>query len=114
MPDIVDGYKDKFSDYYKSLRNRLRRKKYSLKKYIDSFKEYGSAYGGYALFELAPFVVAYGLMINFPLSVLLGMAFTVKSVVSWGLVFYFVSEELVDIVNELKPYVRVSAKVDNN
>jgi len=38
---------------------------------------------------------------------------TVETVVSWGLVFYFVSEEVVDVANELKPYIRISAKVDN-
>jgi hypothetical protein len=130
MPDFVDAlssYKDRFSNYLRSKWNGfsswagLGRKKYRLRNkygvYKDYVKEnlstYGKAYVKYALFEITPFVVAYGLMLNFPVSVLLGWALTVETVVSWGLVFYFVSEEFTEIANELKPYVRISAKVDN-
>jgi len=130
MPGFVDAlssYKDRFLNYLQSKWNGfsswagLKRKRYFLRnKYrvykdyiLDNLSTYGKAYVKYALFEIAPFVLAYGVMLNFPASVLLGWALTVETVVSWGLVFYFVSEELTGIANELKPYIRVSAKVDN-
>jgi len=117
----MTDYVQQFSDYYQSFVNWFERNMYRLKKnyrvYKDYFKEnlsiYGKAYGKYALFEVIPFMAAYGLMLNFPVSVLLGWSLTVETVVAWGLVFYFVSEELTSIANELKPYIRVSAKVDN-
>jgi len=130
MPDFVDAlssYKNRFSDYVRGKLKGfsdwlgLERKKYRFRKKYRVYRDYvkdklsttGKTYAKYVLFEVAPFVLAYGLMLNFPLSVLLGWALTVETVVSWGLVFYFVSEELTAIANELKPYVRISAKVDN-
>lgn len=128
MPDFVDAlssYKNRVSDYltdkYKGLGNWVSRRKYRFRKAVRPHKRYikhnlsvyGEAYLKYFLYEFAPYVVAYGLMINFPVSVLLGWALTVETVVSWGLVFYFVSEELTGIANELKPYIRVNTKVDN-
>lgn len=128
MPDIdfadaLSSTKQKISQFVSTKSKEfsdwlgLRRKKYVVNKYYnyakDNFITYGKAYGKYFAFELLPFVVAFGVMINIPVSVLLGWAFTVETVVSWGLVFYFVSEELTDIANDLKPYIRVSAKVDN-
>lgn len=125
--DALSGLKERFSDYVSnrmaSLKGwmGLKRKRYYLSNkyriYKDYFVEnlytYGKAYSKYFLFEFAPYVVAYGLMVNFPVSVLLAWGLTVETVVSWGLAFYFVSEELPAIANELKPYIRVSAKVDN-
>jgi len=126
MPDFVDAlssYKEKLSDYlgekYRGLVDwaGLKRKKYYLRKKYRVFRdltvERVRVYGTYLMFDIAPYIVAYGVMINFPVSVLLGWALTVETVVSWGLVFYFVSEELTDVANELKPYIRVNAKVDN-
>lgn len=71
------------------------------------------AYGKYLLTEFLPVVVAYGLIINYPASVLLGLPFTFESVLGWGLVFYLVDEELTSIINDLQPVVKVSARVDN-
>lgn len=126
MPDFADAlssFKQNLSKYYKRFAGwaGLKRKKYVLKKHYrvkkdyvyTNLKSYGEAYGKYFLYEFLPFVVSYGLVVNFPLSVLLGWALTVETVFSWGLVFYIVSEELTEIANELKPYVRVSAKVDS-
>lgn len=123
-------FKDAFNrvrDYAKNgfkrvkIRLKVKRRKYVLRnkyaryrRYVsDNLSTYGKTYGKYFAFEFLPYVTAYGLMINFPLHALLGMAFTVQTVISWGLVFYFVSEELTSIFNEMKPYIRVSAKVDN-
>jgi hypothetical protein len=123
--DALSSYTERVSDYFKKSYNSFAdwagRKKYRLRKkyrvYRDYVKKnvssYGKRYSKYVLFEVAPFVGVYGLMINFPVSVLLGWVLTVETVVSWGLVFYFVSEELTSIANELKPYIRISAKVDN-
>lgn len=128
MPDFVDAlssYGRRVSDYVKERYRRFSNwagvKKYRLGRsyrgkasYVkDNLTGYGKAYGKYFLYEFAPYVAAYGLMINFPLGVLLGWELSAATVVSWGLVFYFVSEELTDIANELKPYIRVNAKVDN-
>lgn len=96
-------------------------KKYRFKKWFrrkkawlrEKLNTYGRAYFRFVCFEFAPYIAAFGLMINFPLSVLLGWSLTVETVVSWGLVFYFVDEELTSIANELKPYIRISAKVDS-
>jgi len=126
MTRLHDAF-SRVSDYFSSKREnvaerlKVKRRKYVWKQnyyrskdyVVSNLKTYSSVYGKYILFEFAPVVAAYGLMINFPLSVLLGWALTVETVVSWGLVFYFVSEEVVDVANELKPYIRISAKVDN-
>jgi len=66
----------------------------------------------YGAAEFLPYVAAYGLVVNVPLTVLLGMRFNWKTVLSWGLVFYLVQEELTSFFEQAIPYVRVSAKVD--
>jgi len=88
MPDFVDAlssYKDRFSYYVSEKVNGFRswlglgRKKYRFKKKCRVYKDYlrerlfteGKTYLKYVLFEIAPFVLAYGLMLNFPVSVLL-------------------------------------------
>jgi len=121
--DALSSLKERLSDYYtrfvdwtgldkKWYRFKKRFKRYKL--YVkDNLATYGKAYSKYFLFEFAPFVVAYGVMLNFPVAVLLGWVLSVETVVAWGLVFYFVSEELTSVANELKPYIRISAKVDN-
>lgn len=121
--DASSHYLNKFSDFVSDKVKRfkkwagLERKKYFLNKWldyvVDNLKSKGKTYGEYVLFEFLPFVAAYGLILNIPVNVLLGMALTVETVVSWGLVFYIVSEEFTSIANDLKPYIRVSAKVDN-
>lgn len=104
-PDFVDAV----SNYFEGLKDWIRRRKYRLERneYVDA----GLTYIKYFLFELLPYVVAYGLMTNFPLAVLLGYALTVETVISWGLVFYLVDEEFISMFERAKPYIRV--KVDN-
>jgi len=128
MPDFVDAlssYKDRLSDYLKQKYSDLydwsglKSKKYRFRKWLrpkksylkQNISAYGSAYSKYFLFEFAPYVVAYGLMINFPVAMLLGWALTVETVISWGLVFYLIDEEFISMAERLKPYIRV--KVDN-
>lgn len=129
MPDFDDALsrlKDKASDFKQYLSERKksfvdwvewrRRKNYLDNKYrgfVDRLKRYGEMYGTYVVYEFVPYVFAYGLIINFPAHVLLGFGFTWETVLSWGLAFYLVREELTSFLNEVKPYIRVSAKVDN-
>lgn len=80
---------------------------------LEPVSELLRAYGKYILLEFLPVVVAYGLIINYPASVLLGLPFTLESVIGWGLVFYLVDEELTSIINDLQPVVKISARVDN-
>lgn len=128
MSDFVDAlssYRQSLSEYlrdkYDGLstwlgfkKNRLSRKCKAKFDYVkNNTLVQGKEYLKYFLYEFAPYVVAYGVMLNFPASVLFGWALTAETVVSWGLVFYFVSEEFPSIANELKPYVKINAKVDN-
>jgi len=132
MPDIdfadaLSSAKQKSSDFASTKRKEfsdwagLRRKKYVAKNTFSKYYKYaksnlalyGKAYGKFFAFEFMPYVVAYGLMINFPVTALLGWALTVVTVLSWGLVFYLIDEEVTSIFNEMKPYIRVSVKVDN-
>lgn len=78
-----------------------------------SVNRFMNMYGRYTVFEFAPFVGVYGLLLNFPANVLAGIPFTWETVVSMGLVFYFVSEELTDVFGELQPVVKINARVDN-
>lgn len=119
---VVSRVKDKVSTVLSDLRNGFtarvepKKKKYFLRRkyngYTNRLNDFLSAYGSYFVLEFAPYVVAYGLVLNTPLTVLAGMAFTWKTVLSWGLVFYVVENEVVDMLNQMKPTVRVTAKVD--
>jgi len=115
--------RDGFSDLKQRLVEKLevKRRKYVFKnevgKYFDYVKEnlsvYGKAYGKYVLFEFVPYVVAYGLLFNIPAAVFFGMALTVETVTAWGFVGYILTVEVPSVFNEVKPYVRVTAKVDS-
>lgn len=119
--DALSRFKDSIKDYKQRFLERSERKRNYIRYTYYDYKRLASArwservkpYISYAVFELAPYVAVYGLMINFPLKVLLGWPLSVETVASWGLVFYFVDQEFVSLFNELKPYIRVNAKVDN-
>lgn len=105
------------SNWFSGLRKRLKRsRRYARfrdwlarvrRRYVT---ELASPYLRYLAGEFAPYVAAYGVVVGVPMHFLFGYGLSLPLVVSWGLVFYLVDEELVSWLNELKPYVRV--KVD--
>jgi len=105
MPDFVGAFSDfkqKVFDWGESKKYRGKKKYRVLRDYfVGNSKEYGKIYTKYFLFEFLPFVVAYGVIINVPLSVLLGMALNAATIVSWGLIFYMISSEFVPLLKEL-------------
>lgn len=112
MPELrefLNDFKDKTKDKAADLRSGYYRYKWKIQ---SIWQDRCVDYVKYFVKELTPYVALYGLALNIPLHVLMDMDLTVQTVLSWGLVFYFISEELTDIANELKPYIRVSAKVD--
>jgi len=103
----ISGYlSEKYADFTGGL--GLRRKKYYLqsgyRRYRDYFKnnlfEYGKVYGKYFLFEYVPFVLAYGLMINFPGMVLLGWSLTAATIVSYGVLSYLVVYDVYPMIKD--------------
>lgn len=113
LSDALSSYTQKFFGYvkrrYRSSVNWLERRKYRSRSkyrvYRDYVKNnvsvYGKAYGKYGLFEYLPFVVAYGLMVNFPGSVLLGWSLTTSTVLSYGVVSYLVVYDVQPMFKEL-------------
>jgi len=112
--DALSSYRQKISDYLTEKYTDftgwlgLKRKKYYLqsryRRYRDYFKKnlfkYGKVYGKYFLFEYAPFVLAYGLMVNFPGMVLLGWSLTAATVVSYGVISYLVVYDVCPMIKD--------------
>ena len=80
------------------------------KRFLRRVKEGVVPLARYVGLEFAPFVAAYGAVVSVPMHFVFGFELSPLAVVSWGLLFYLVDEEVLSWVKELKPYVRV--KVD--
>lgn len=106
----VEAVRDTLNPYYhRYLRRKRAFKKNLRKKWRDKWSERFD----WLVWELAPFVVGYGVAINFVLNRLLGYEFTVFTALAYGLLWYFVKVEAVEVWNMLSPLVKVRARVDN-
>jgi len=47
------------------------------------------------------FISAYGFLINYTLKVLLNFPITLKTILAWGIFYYFIREEIVRIIRRI-------------
>lgn len=87
-----------FATWLKKLPSRTWR---YLKKKYQEFMESHEAIA-YFLRNYVPYVLGYGLVFNFMVFALLGARFNVYTIIGYGLLVYFVKEELVEFINEVK------------
>jgi len=90
-----------------SLLETLKRRRFDLKRYL---RENVLPYANYVAQSFAPYVIGYGLIVAVPMDFLFGYGVGPRSVLSWGLLFYLVDEELVGWLNQIKPHIRVTSK----
>jgi hypothetical protein len=76
------NYKKSFSKFYKSFIEKYKDKLSSLKQFLL-------------------IIIGYGLIINLPLTFLLGFRFTFFTMISWGIVYYFINDEFVGFIRRL-------------
>lgn len=66
-----------------------------------SFKKFMSRESIKSGFEFLYFIAVYGFLINFALIVLLKYKFSLFTIFAWGIVYYFIREELVRIIRRI-------------
>ena len=79
---------------------------------IGFLKKYSLEYGNFVLaflknnykdyFKLSAEIIIYGIVINYVLYALLGWSFNFKIFVALGFVFYFIKDELTEIIRSCK------------
>lgn len=103
LRELVSSKKRTVKYRFRRARNRFR------KEWNDGWDERYE----WLAYSLAPFVAGYGLAISFVLSEVLGTPLTASTVLAYGLLWYFIKVEAVEIWNELAPFIGVRARVNN-
>ena len=66
-----------------------------------NFKKFMSRDTVKSAIEFFYFIAIYGFMINFALVILLKLKFSFFNIIAWGIVYYFIREELVRILRRI-------------
>lgn len=90
---LFEGFKESISSRYKKI-------KVSTSTFLKKFKKDNSSkINSIKLFSLI--VIGYGLIINFPLHFIFDLKFSLATMLSWGIVYYFIKDEFVEWVRRL-------------
>lgn len=98
---VSKGLQDLKNRFVEGAKRRFEKVRYSFRTYRRVLRKKLGGRVKYATYELAPNILAYGLLLNVPGAFFFGFPITLFSVLAFGCAWYFVFEEVLEFLKEI-------------